>query len=400
MAASNTRANVAVSASHLLRSYVPGPVSESDPTTWLNAAAIVGLEDVSFLLLPDLPELVGVADVPPPISQPAVPQGPEVFVECDATQSFATQLPDSSAAMESAPRCDQAAYGLWQQTIQSIVSTFAGMRVSREAQLLVALPLPSDPANFGSGNDLIPILPNDAPAGAITPFGSGFVQVCYPWLVSDESALLPEGIIPPDGTLAGILARNAISSGAYKDASRTIPNQIYDTFPQLSGDTYTIPEEHPAATNQSILVELVSFFGPTPAGYRLLSDVTTSQNGNYRLAPIRRLMEMLNRAARQTGEALLFMPSGPRLWGRVQGSLTALLTRFWQAGALDGESMNDAFWVRCDRSTMLQADIDAGRVIAQVTLTPAWSIESIRVTLVVSSGDITQVSPAAIAEVA
>jgi len=39
--------------------------------------------------------------------------------------------------------------------------------------------------------------------------------------------------------------------------------------------------------------------------------------------------------------------------------------------------------VRCDRSTMSQQDIDLGRMIAEVRLRPAASLEMIEVVLVV-----------------
>lgn len=45
--------------------------------------------------------------------------------------------------------------------------------------------------------------------------------------------------------------------------------------------------------------------------------------------------------------------------------MEALLTGFWQAGGLGGASPSEAFTVRCDRSTMSQNDIDAGRLIVE-----------------------------------
>ncbi len=65
----------------------------------------------------------------------------------------------------------------------------------------------------------------------------------------------------------------------------------------------------------------------------------------------------------------------------VETSLGNLLTQLWTLNALDGDTLQEAFSVRCDASTMTQNDLDSGRLIAQVTFTAAATIELIRVTL-------------------
>jgi hypothetical protein len=371
----------------------PSICSEQDRTTWKGSGVLFGLEDASFLLLPDLPELVRATVIPPPVAPPAPPAVEEHFALCDDGPAAAP--PDDTAlVLESAPRCDQPGYQRWSQSLGNLLQPFLGTRVAREVQTVVAMPLPLDASSFGgSGQDLMGVLPPDPDAG-LSGFTSGFFQVCYPWLCTDESTDLPEQIQPPDGVLAGMLARNALTQGTYSSAALLAPNQVSDLEPQLGMENYkitlapaTIAGGVPVSVPLS-LVQRVSLFGPSPQGIRLISDVTTSLDPSYRTASVRRLVSALLRCARSVGESLLFGPSGPRLWGKIQNTLTALLNRFWQAGALDGETASDAFSVRCDRSTMLQADLDAGRVIAQVTITTAAGIEEIQVVLALSSGDV------------
>jgi phage tail sheath protein FI len=73
--------------------------------------------------------------------------------------------------------------------------------------------------------------------------------------------------------------------------------------------------------------------------------------------------------------------SGETMWAVVRDNLNALLSALHQAGALRGASAADAFQVRCDRTTMTQADVDAGRVIADVRFAAAAPVEQIRVVL-------------------
>ena len=95
---------------------------------------------------------------------------------------------------------------------------------------------------------------------------------------------------------------------------------------------------------------------------------------------------MLVRAARVLGEDMTFEPSGERLWSRIRNRMSGLMTGLYQAGALDGATPQDAFRVRCDRSTMSQNDLDNGRVVVQIVFTPSFSIESITVVLALSEG--------------
>jgi phage tail sheath protein FI len=63
------------------------------------------------------------------------------------------------------------------------------------------------------------------------------------------------------------------------------------------------------------------------------------------------------------------------------------MTRLYAEGALDGDRVEQAFQVTCDRSTMTQNDIDNGRIIASIAFSPAASIETITVLLSISAAD-------------
>ena len=51
-------------------------------------------------------------------------------------------------------------------------------------------------------------------------------------------------------------------------------------------------------------------------------------------------------------------------------SVEDFLVRFWRDGALPGTRPEEAFFVRCDRTTMTQDDIDNGRLIILVGVAP------------------------------
>jgi phage tail sheath protein FI len=130
----------------------------------------------------------------------------------------------------------------------------------------------------------------------------------------------------------------------------------------------------------------VTLLGATATGFSVISDVTTSRDPTYRLAHANRLMASLVRALREIGEGATFEPSNARLWLSLRTSAEDVLTAFYRAGALVGATPKDAFSVACDGSTTSQDDIDNGRVIVQVTLSLAVSIQRLDVVITQHGG--------------
>jgi len=100
------------------------------------------------------------------------------------------------------------------------------------------------------------------------------------------------------------------------------------------------------------------------------------------------------RHARRVGDDFVHEPSNEATWFRLKAALDALGERIKRAGALD-DSAGDGWQVICDRRSMTQADMDAGRLIAQINLRPALPIERIVITLTLRDGGISTLSEAA-----
>lgn len=371
-----------------------------DRRSWHGVGHLAGLPDVSFLALPDLPALcasgptaaAGVVEVPP--------SGPAQFEEC----SPSTALPNPNPLyVLPAPRLTASDYATWAQNIQAVLDYLIANNI-RDIQFVAALPLfrevdaasvaeaPSSAQFANDFHDLVSaLLPENIPPGANEPTipagrSTAFLQLSYPWLKTTGSDVLNESLEPPDGALVGILARNALTRGAFTNATKIVPSEIFDVSPALSSQETSVPVSFTWADNSwKPLILRVSLFGFTPGGLRLLSDVTTYPGEAYRPACVHRLVSVIARAARHLGEQITFRQNGPALWKTVEDTLTQLMTQLWRANALDGATPQGAFTVRCDASTMTQNDLDNGRLIAQVTFTAAATIELIRVTLAIET---------------
>jgi phage tail sheath protein FI len=255
---------------------------------------------------------------------------------------------------------------------------------ARETVLIAALPLREDEKSIDQGGDLFRLslqtrqkrandrlkAARDAQFKAASEIESAFVQLVYPWLRTRDSGTMRGDLEPPDGALAGMIANLALTRGAWRTLAREPVPWLYAVEPILSRAELDLTK----TSGRAPLRDRITIFGPTSSGLRLLSDVTTDDEPLWRPASTVRLMNLLVRAARQAGEQFVFMNNGEALWSRVRHTMNQLLSALWADGALYGATPAEAFEVRCDRSTMTQADIDAGRAIARFAFLAAEPI--------------------------
>lgn len=386
---------------------LPSP-TPAERSTWRGIGHLLGLEDVSFLCVPDLPELCSTEVGPIPLESDA--EGPETFVECGARTMPATA---STLRAFAAPGCDERGFGGWAAFVKRV-----GTLLQRECacvQFIASLPLPAGEGRLRALPELAGLgldarrreVARRVAAGRAAQrehagsIGSRWVQLAYPWLRTRESGQLPGAVEPPDAMLVGLLAAQALTSGAWRSAAFRPAPRVVELEPVLSVDDLrqempsedtgiggplgVVPAFRPAGVARS-MVERVSVFVPTPRGFQLLSDVTTDDDEAYRPAHVHRLFSSVVRAARLVGQDSVFANSGEALWKRLRSALERLLLGLWAEGALEGASAAAAFDVRCDRSTMTQANIDAGQAIVRVSFTPAHAIERITVVFSVADG--------------
>lgn len=61
---------------------------------------------------------------------------------------------------------------------------------------------------------------------------------------------------------------------------------------------------------------------------------------------------------------VVFENNSETLWANVRQTIADFLINEWRNGALMGIKQEEAFFVRCDRSTMTQNDLNDGRLSA------------------------------------
>jgi uncharacterized protein len=77
----------------------------------------------------------------------------------------------------------------------------------------------------------------------------------------------------------------------------------------------------------------------------------------------------------------VFEPNNEPLWRSIRAAVSDFLLDQWQRGAVLGATAAEAFFVRCDRTTMTDADLAAGRLVVVVGVAPLKPAEFVVIEL-------------------
>jgi hypothetical protein len=102
---------------------------------------------------------------------------------------------------------------------------------------------------------------------------------------------------------------------------------------------------------------------------------TMSPDPEWKYVNVRRLMIYLEHSIDKGTQWAVFEPNDDRLWANIRRSVENFLINEWRAGALLGNTPEEAYFVRCDRTTMTQDDLDDGRLVCVVGVAPVRPAE-------------------------
>jgi uncharacterized protein len=182
----------------------------------------------------------------------------------------------------------------------------------------------------------------------------------YPWIRVLDPITQQEIHLPPSGFVAGIYARNDTERAVYKaPANEVVTGAIgFETMLNRSQQEVLNPEG----------INCFRFF--EGRGYRLWGARTISSDPEWKYVNLRRYFAYLERSIDRGTQWAVFEPNGERLWANVRRTVEDFLFNEWQSGALLGDKPEKAFFVKCDRSTMTQNDLDNGRLVCLVGVAP------------------------------
>jgi hypothetical protein len=120
-------------------------------------------------------------------------------------------------------------------------------------------------------------------------------------------------------------------------------------------------------------INALRFF--TGRGNRVWGARTMTSDPEWTYVNVRRLFIYLEHSIDNSMQYAVFEPNNPRLWDSIRGSVEDFLYVQWLSGALLGATPEEAFFVRCDRTTMTQNDLDNGRLVCLIGVAPTKPAE-------------------------
>jgi phage tail sheath protein FI len=214
------------------------------------------------------------------------------------------------------------------------------------------------------------------PASIFPPFASSYVGLYYPWLTVVDPVSQATMQVPPGGHIAGAIAATDDARGVHKaPANVAVAGILLNDLPgNIKPLEYTISKG-----DQEILnprgVNAIRDFRTSGLGIRIWGARTLSSDAQWRYINVRRLFIFVEQSVIRGTSWVVFEPNDEFTWARARRSIGDFLTSVWRSGALVGATPDEAFFVRCDATTMTQDDIDNGRLICLVGMAPAKPAE-------------------------
>ena len=190
------------------------------------------------------------------------------------------------------------------------------------------------------------------------PQDTTFAAFYFPWIKVFNPLINQDSRIPPSGHIAGIYAKTDVERGVFKAPANEVVVGARSVEFQIT------------KREQDILnprgVNCIRVF---PArGIRVWGARTSSTNTLWKYINVRRYFLYVGESIDEGTQWVVFEPNDEKLWARVNQTITQFLITEWRNGALMGTKPAEAFFVKVDRTTMTQSDIDNGRLICIIGL--------------------------------
>jgi len=196
-------------------------------------------------------------------------------------------------------------------------------------------------------------------------YDTKYAALYHPWLLIPDPypvnlSQIADYPIPPSGHIVGIYARTDIERGVHKAPANEVVRGIIGLQRILNKEQHDILNPYPVNIN------VIRDFRDANRGIRVYGGRIITGDPDWRYLNMRRLMIFIEASIDRGLQWVVFEPNTEALWARVRRSIANFLTVVWRNGGLEGTKVEEAYFVKCDRTTMTQTDIDNGRLICVV----------------------------------
>jgi hypothetical protein len=202
------------------------------------------------------------------------------------------------------------------------------------------------------------------------PIDTSYAAFYYPW-VRVPAPHTPAGhrTVPSNGHVAGIYARVDLDRGVHKAPANEVVRGILTDDPDQKPLEFTVGQREQDILNPRG-VNVIRDFRSAGRDVRVFGARTMSSDPMWKYINIRRLFIYVEHSIDQGTQWVVFEPNQQQTWSLIRTQISAFLRTVWLNGALTGATQEQAFFVKCDRTTMTQDDIDNGRLTCLIGIAP------------------------------
>jgi len=207
----------------------------------------------------------------------------------------------------------------------------------------------------------------------------------FPWLQAPDP--LQQGRsreFPPCGFIAGIYARTDSTRGVWKAPAGTeasVTGVLGPTKPLTNDENGVL---NPQAFN---CIRKFPVYGTVSWGARTLQG-NDERGSEWKYVPVRRVALFIEESLYRGTKWVVFEPNDEPLWAQIRLNVGAFMHDLFRQGAFQGKTPQEAYFVKCDKETTTQSDINRGIVNILVGFAPLKPAEFVVIKIQQIAGQI------------
>jgi phage tail sheath protein FI len=191
-------------------------------------------------------------------------------------------------------------------------------------------------------------------------------------------------VFVPSGIVAGVMARTDVQRGVWK-----APAGQDAALNGIQGLQVNLTDDENGLLNPLGINCLRSFpiIGRVVWGARTLRGADQLAD-EYKYVPVRRTALFIEESLYRGTQWVVFEPNDEPLWAQIRLNVGAFMQNLFRQGAFQGKTPREAYFVKCDKETTTQNDINLGIVNILVGFAPLKPAEFVIIKLQQIAGQI------------
>lgn len=198
----------------------------------------------------------------------------------------------------------------------------------------------------------------------------------HPWLTGrDPFDVEKFRTLPPDGAACGVLARRALTRGAWVAPANEPVSGVVALSPPVLRQRWL-----------DLQLAQINLIRQEPRGFLAMNADTLSLDEDVREINVRRLLSLLRRLCLRHGATYVFEPNSPAFRRLVQRGFESVLDRLFARGAFAGATASSSYRVVTTEDLNTPQSVDEGRFIVELRVAPSQPLTFMTIRLV-QTGD-------------